>query len=48
MLIYFNANKILQIDLDAFKEFKFNIIIFYIKDFNKKIQEGKWSTRNII
>jgi hypothetical protein len=45
LLIHFDKEKWLWIDLDEFKEFNFEVIIFHI---TKEFFKGIWSTKNDI
>lgn len=47
MLIHHDLNKILWIDLNAFKKFGFEAVVFYISP-NKKLLERKWPSRSFL
>jgi len=47
ILVHFDCDRILWIDLDASKEFRFGVVVFHLKkDF--VISIGKWPTRTQI
>lgn len=46
-LIDHNSNKTLWIDLDAFKEFGFEAVIFYTST-NKKLFQGRWPSNSSV
>ena len=49
ILIHFDENRPLWIDLDASKEFGFSVIIFHVKEnVTDEIPAGKWPTRSQI
>ena len=46
ILVYFDPNRTLWIDLDASKEFGFGAMVFHVKAPNKDLDKSKWPSRN--